>query len=592
MNGWNGALLRINLTERRVTREVVPERWLREYLGGRGLGVRYITREVAPGTDPLSPQNKLAFMVGPLSATAVPTSGRYTVVSLSPATGTIFDSNSGGFFGMELKRCGLDGFILEGRADRPTYLYFRNGDVEFRDAGHLLGLETGATRDKLLEETDPKARVASIGPAGENLGLMASIMNDADRAAGRGGLGAVLGSKNVKAIAVRGDIAVPVADRARLDLLVKRAKKTLDKNTVTGKGLQVFGTSILVNVINAHGMYPTYNFRDGNFMDAEGCSGEKLAELYLTDTSACFNCPIKCGRVTRTSKQSGEGPEYESLWAFTAQCGVNDLEAAIHANYRCNALGLDTISVGNTIGCAMELCELGLLDLGLKWGDAAGMLRMVEDIAHKRGAGARLAEGSWRLANSCGRPDLAMVVKKLEIPAYDPRGTQGHALSYATSNRGGCHMRAYLIQTEILGLPCFMDRFSSKGKAEVLTMVQDLSAAVDSMDLCRFTQIALGVDYYADFLTAVTGVEYDEDDLLAVGRRVYNLERHYNARLGFRRRDDLLPPRFLEEPLVTGGSRGRVVELDSMLDEYYSLRGWDPDGVPRAETLAGLGIEA
>lgn len=590
MFGWNGSLLRIDLTTRTVTREEIPEAWLKAYLGGRGLGVKYISDEVAPGTDPLSAENKLAFMVGPLNATAVPTAGRYSVVSLSPATGTIFDSNSGGFWGMELKRAGVDGLIIEGKSAAPTYLFIKDGEVSFHDAAHLMGLDCPTTRDKVIEETEKRARVASIGPAGENGVLMAAIMNDRDRAAGRGGMGAVMGSKNVKAIAVRGTQKVAVADRERLDLIVKRAKKTLDKNSVTGKGLGVFGTSVLVNVINAHGMYPTRNFQEGVFNDAEGVSGEKIAELYLTDTDACFNCPIKCGRVTKTSTDSGEGPEYESVWAFTAQCGVSDLEAAINANYLCNRLGLDTISVGNTIGCAMELADQGHLDMNLSWGDAERMVSLVEEIACRKGDGARLAEGSWRLADSVGHPELAMVVKKLEIPAYDPRGTQGHALSFATSNRGGCHMRAYLIQTEIMGLPCFMDRFSTAGKAQLTSVVQDLSAAVDSTNLCRFTQIALGVDYYVEFLNAVTGLDFSEEELLEIGRRIYTLERAYNVKQGLTREDDMLPPRFLQEPFAVGGSRGRVVKLDEMLDEYYALRGWSDQGVPTPETLEALGI--
>ena len=590
MFGWNGSLLRIDLTTRTVTREEIPEAWLKAYLGGRGLGVKYISDEVAPGTDPLSAENKLAFMVGPLNATAVPTAGRYSVVSLSPATGTIFDSNSGGFWGMELKRAGVDGLIIEGKSAAPTYLFIKDGEVSFHDAAHLMGLDCPTTRDKVIEETEKRARVASIGPAGENGVLMAAIMNDRDRAAGRGGMGAVMGSKNLKAIAVRGTQKVAVADRERLDLIVKRAKKTLDKNSVTGKGLGVFGTSVLVNVINAHGMYPTRNFQEGVFNDAEGVSGEKIAELYLTDTDACFNCPIKCGRVTKTSTDSGEGPEYESVWAFTAQCGVSDLEAAINANYLCNRLGLDTISVGNTIGCAMELADQGHLDMNLSWGDAERMVSLVEEIACRKGDGARLAEGSWRLADSVGHPELAMVVKKLEIPAYDPRGTQGHALSFATSNRGGCHMRAYLIQTEIMGLPCFMDRFSTAGKAQLTSVVQDLSAAVDSTNLCRFTQIALGVDYYVEFLNAVTGLDFSEEELLEIGRRIYTLERAYNVKQGLTREDDMLPPRFLQEPFAVGGSRGRVVKLDEMLDEYYALRGWSDQGVPTPETLEALGI--
>jgi aldehyde:ferredoxin oxidoreductase len=590
MNGWNGTLLRVDLTSRTTTREAIPEEILRAYLGGRGLGVKLITDEVPPGTDPFGPDNKIVFTVGPLNATSVPTSGRFAVVSISPQTNTVFDSNSGGFFGMELKRAGVDAVMLEGTADAPVYLFVKDGEVEIRDAAHLWGKDCPTTRDAIVAETEARVRVASIGPPGEGRMLMSAIMNDNDRALGRGGMGAVLGAKNVKAVAVRGTKSVPVADKERLSRLIKRAKRALDKNGVTGKGLQLFGTSVLVNVINAHGMYPTQNFKEGVFNDAEGVSGEKMAENYLVGTSGCFNCPIKCGRVTKTSTQSGEGPEYESLWAFSAQCGVNEMEAAIHANYLCNRLGMDTISVGNTIGCAMELVEQGALDMDLAWGDADRMLALVEDIAYRRGDGARLAQGSARLAAECGRPELSMTVKKLELPAYDPRGVQGHALSYATSNRGGCHMRAYLIQAEVLGLPCFMDRFSTAGKAEYTKVVQDWSAAVDSANLCRFTQIALGVDYYAEFLSAVTGVEFSDEDLLRVGERIYTLERWYNSRQGLTRKDDLLPPRFLEEPLADGGSRERVVQLDEMLDEYYRQRGWTADGVPTPEKLAELGI--
>lgn len=590
MKGWMGRILRIDLGARTVKPLDVGDAARRRYLGGRGLGVRLYVDECAPSTDPFSEENVLLFLTGPITATRVPTSGRYQVVSRSPLTGTICDSSSGGTFGAALKRTGIDGLMIVGRSEKPVYLAVGDGAVEFRDAADLWGRDTPTTREEIVRREGGKPSVASIGPAGENRILMAAIMNDKDRAAGRGGLGAVMGAKNLKAIAAAGTKQVEVADADGLKTLLARVDRLLDKNAVTGKSLQILGTSVLVNVINEHGMFPVENFRRGVFNDAEGVSGEKIAETILTKRSACYACTIACGRATKTSVQEGEGPEYESVWAFSAQCGVNDLEAATHANYSCNRLGLDTISTGSTIGCAMELHDLGLLPEPIRWGDAQRMVALVEDIAYARGIGADLALGSKRLATKYGRPDLAMHVKGLEIPAYDPRGAQGQALSYATSNRGGCHMRGYLIASEILGLPCFTDRFGTAGKAELTILLQDLSAAVDSAVLCRFLQLALGPDTFRDFLRTVTGLDYGTDELLGIGSRIYSLERLFNQRAGFSRKDDMLPPRFLREPLDEGASRGRVVDLDEMLDEYYRRRGWDADGNPTEETQRRLGL--
>jgi aldehyde:ferredoxin oxidoreductase len=415
-------------------------------------------------------------------------------------------------------------------------------------------------------------------------------MNDRDRAAGRGGMGAVMGSKNLKAVAAAGNRATVIADPEAYKAMNSRLDRAVDKNPVTGKSLQVLGTPVLVNIINAHGMFPTRNFRAGVFNDAEGTSGEKIAESLLQRQSACYKCPIGCGRSTRTGSRSGEGPEYESVWAFGAHLGISDLAAIAEANYACNELGLDTITMGSTIGCAMELHETGALGEKLRWGDAAGLAGWVADTACQRGFGAELALGSKRLAAKYGRPELAMQVKGMEIPAYDPRGAQGMALSYATSNRGGCHMRGYMIMPEVLGHPVFLDRFTTAGKPEIVALFQDIAAVVDSAVLCRFLQFAMGISTFSEMLRTVTGLDFSEEELLAVGRRIYTQERLFNNRSGFTAADDTLPPRFLQEEFQVGSSRHRRVRLDEMLGRYYDVRGWDAQGAPLPATLAELGL--
>jgi len=589
MNGWMGKIIKIDLSSGR--QEIVPvgPETLRRFLGGRGLGVKLYTDLCPVPGDPFAAENALVFMTGPLTGTVM-TSGRYQVVSRSPLTGTICDSSSGGSFGAALKAAGLDGLVIQGRAARPVYLHAHDGEVEVRDAAAMWGLDTQQTQKAVQEQTSAKASVACIGPAGENRVLFASIMNDRDRAAGRGGMGAVMGGKNLKAVAASGNQAVAVADPEAYKALSARIDRVVDKNPVTGKSLQVLGTSVLVNIINAHGMFPTENFRRGVFNDAEGTSGEKIAETLLQRQSACYKCPIGCGRTTKTHERSGEGPEYETVWAFGAHLGVSDLNAITEANYACNELGLDTITMGSTIGCAMELCETGAWDAGLHWGDAGKLRALVADTAHRRGMGLELGLGSKRLAAKHGRPELAMQVKGMEIPAYDPRGAQGMALSYATSNRGGCHMRGYMIMPEILGHPVFLDRFSTAGKPEIVALFHDISAAVDSLVLCRFLQFAMGISTFAEMLRVVTGLDFSDDELMTIGRRIYTLERLYNNRAGFGRADDTLPPRFFREEFQTGSSRHRVVHLEEMLDNYYSVRGWDKDGAPMPRTLAELGL--
>ena len=589
MNGWMEKIIKIDLsTEKQETVEI-DDNIRRKYLGGRGLGVKLYTEICSPQTEPLSPQNALIFLTGPLTG-LIPTAGRYQVISRSPQTGTICDSSSGGVFGAELKKTGIDGFIVTGKAKKPVYLLFSDNGIEIKDASHLWGKNTHQTRYALIEEYSAKASVASIGPAGENRVVYAAIMNDKDRAAGRGGMGAIMGSKKLKAIIAIGSKEIPVADPDALKELLTKVDRLIDKNPVTGKSLQLLGTSVLVNIINAHGMYPTENFQRGVFNDAEGTSGEKIAEVLLQKRSACFKCPIACGRSTKTENKEGEGPEYETVWAFGAQLGINDLTKITKANYLCNELGLDTITTGSTIGCAMELYEKGAFPFELKWGDADILEKVVTDIAYKRGIGAELALGSKKLAEKYGKPELAMQVKGMEIPAYDPRGVQGQALAFATSNRGGCHMRAYMIATEILGSPVFMDRYSINGKPEIVALFQDISAVVDSIILCRFLQFAMSISTFTEMVNVVTGWNYSDDELLEVGKRIYTLERKFNCEVGFTKKDDLLPTRFLEEELEEGSSRNRVVQLDEMLDRYYEIRGWDKNGVPTAETLKNLEI--
>jgi len=589
MHGWTGRIVKIDLGS--GTREVVDvgDVTRRLYLGGRGLGVKLYGELFPVPVEPLAPENALIVMTGPLTGTIM-TSGRYQVVSRSPLTGTICDSSSGGVFGQALKAAGVDGLVIQGRAASPVYLFVRDGEVEIRDASAFRGLDTQKTQKAIHAETPPRTSVACIGPAGENGVPFAAIMNDKDRAAGRGGLGAVMGSKNLKAVAASGARPVDIADPAGYKDLAARIDRAVDKNPVTGKSLQVLGTSVLVNIINAHGMFPTENFRRGVFNDAEGTSGEKIAESLLLRQSACYKCPIGCGRTTRTRDKEGEGPEYETAWAFGANLGVSDLTAIAEANYACNELGLDTITMGGTLGCAMELADVGAWPGGPRWGEAGRLREWVTDTAYRRGIGAELALGSKRLAAERGRPELAMQVKGLEIPAYDPRGAQGMALSYATSNRGGCHMRAYMIAPEILGHPVFLDRFSTAGKPELVALFQDVSAVVDSAILCRFLQFALGISTFAEMLRVVTGLEFTDDELMTAGRRIYTLERLFNNRAGFGRGDDTLPPRFFDEELATGSSRRRLARLEEMLDGYYAVRGWDRNGAPLPRTLADLGL--
>ena len=597
MPGYCEKLLRINLTTGEIKKEKLDLELAKKFIGGRGLGTYFLSQQVPADVDPLSPENKIIFATGPLTGTKAPTSARYMVVTKSPLTGTVACSNSGGFWGPELKHAGFDLIIVEGKSDKPCYISINDDTVEIRNAEQHWGKLVSETTDMLLKEApDPKARILTIGPAGEKLSLLAAVINDRYRAAGRSGVGAVMGSKNLKAIVVRG---TGKSEPAKVELTKKvlsAAREKIRQNDVTAKGLPTYGTAVLVNVINESGIYPTNNYQKSYFETADKCSGEALAEKYLVKNVACYHCPIACGRLSKLDGIEAEGPEYETTWAYSADCGVNDLEAVIRANYLCNEYGLDTISTGATIACAMEMYEKGIIKPDeidgppLNFGSSEAIVEWTRKMGAGEGFGAKLVLGSYRLAESYGVPELSMSVKKLELPAYDPRGVQGYGLQVATSNRGGCHVRGYLISPEILGLPEALDRFSLEGKAVWVKAFQDLTAVIDSLGLCLFTSFALCADDYRDIFNAIVGEDWTTDKLLEAGERIWNLERTFNLNAGILPEQDKLPKRLLEEPIPDGPSKGHVHRLAELLPQYYKERGWNEKGIPTEERLTKLGI--
>ncbi len=596
MFGYNGKVLRINLKEMSVKTEDLNMDMAKKYIGGRGLGTKIMMDEVDPKVDALSPENKLLIVTGPMTGNPVATGGRYMVVTKSPLSDTIASSNSGGRWGAELKFAGYDVIIFEEKAEEPVYLSIEDDKVEILPANDLWGTTVSVTTKKLEEKHAKNCKVLAIGPAGENLSLIAAVMNDEDRAAGRSGVGAVMGSKNLKAIVVKGSNKPKVFDDEKVKETNKAQLAKIKENGVTGQGLPTYGTAVLVNILNELGSLPTNNFQKGQFSGAEEISGETLAEKYLIKNTACYRCPIACGRYVKMEAGEGGGPEYETLWAFGSDCGISDLKAIIEANYWCNEMGLDTISTGATIAAAIELKEKGYIKedeldgLKLEFGNATDIMEWTKRMGYRQGLGNKMAEGSYRLAESYGVPEFSMSVKKLEIPAYDPRGTQGQGLQYATANRGGCHVRGYLISPEVLGLPEAIDRFATEGKEVWAKIFQDLTASIDSLGVCLFTSFALGAPDYADMINMVAGTDHTGDSILEAGDRIWNLERMFNLKAGVDPSQDTLPKRLLEEPVPEGPAKGWKHKLDEMLPKYYEVRGWTPEGIPTEEKLKALGL--
>lgn len=598
MDGMNNQILEVNLTTEKSSVSLIDDEVLNNYLGGRGLGVKLFTENVPKGVDPLSEKNPLIFSIGPFTSSIVPTSGRFSLVTKSPLTNTIFHSNSGGFWGVYFKRCGYDCLYISGKLkdDNKGYIVIDGTKtVEIKDADHLWGLKTVKTIEKIKELEGKNAQVLCIGPAGENQVRISSIMNQAHRAFGRGGVGAVMGSKNLKAIVVKnGTQKFPIKNKEHMKRLSVVAIDKIKVTPITSQGLALFGTTALVKVINLFGMFPIRNFQSAYATpdQIDSVSGEKLREKYLEDNEGCYNCIIKCGRLTNTGEMRGKGPEYESLWSLGPLSGIFDLKEITHANYLCNEYGLDTMSTGATIACAMELQQNGLIkDQSLAFGNEKSLCNNIEKIALRRGIGKDLAEGSLRFAKKYNAERYAMQVKGMELAAYDPRGAFGHALNYAVSSRGACHLTGFLVASEVLGVPKLIDRFSIKGKSDLLILKQNQSAVEDSLVVCKFVGYALGFEFQARFLTAILGKEITVTDLISIGERIYNLERLFNVREGFSKKDDTLPLRFLETPLEEGPSKGRVVPLKQLLQDFYKVREWDEIGIPKDTLLERLSIE-
>ena len=613
--GWTRKILRVDLTNGSCKSEPLNMKLAQEYLGQRGLATKYFVDEVDPKVDPLSPANKLIMATGPLTGTPASTGGRYSVISKGALTGAIACSNSGGYFGAEMKFAGWDMVIFEGKSAKPVYLSIEDDKAELRDAAHLWGKSVWQT-EEIIKKThqDPQVRVCSIGSAGENGVMYACIVNDLHRAAGRSGVGTVMGSKNLKAVAIRGTRGVAgIKDAKAFMVAATAAKKVLAENAVTGQGLPAYGTQVLMNVINEMGALPTRNHRDVQFEDARKISAEAMVEKrpdgksHLVAKAACFGCTIACGRVSRMDEThfsvvnkpeywgASGGLEYEAAWALGAANGVGDLEALQYANMLTNEAGFDPITFGATVAAAMELYDLGILTkemIGLEapFGSAQALVKLAEMTAKGEGFGKELGLGSARLCAKYGKPELSMGVKKQEFPAYDSRGIQGMGLAYATSNRGACHLRGYTVASEVLGIPVKTDPLVTEGKADLVKAFQDATSVFDSAGVCVFTTFAWTLADLQPQLDAACEGDWSMEKLALVGERIWNMERQFNNAAGFTAKDDDLPPRLKTEPAKTGPAKGLVSGIDKMRPEYYKARGWDANGVPSKETLARLGL--
>jgi aldehyde:ferredoxin oxidoreductase len=587
LGGYADHVARIDLSSGTVAYEGINEEDARKYIGGRGLGVKYVF-DNGPGVDPLGPDNLLCFMLGPLVGTDVTMSGRMAIVTKSPLTGTVTDSHHGGWSGARLRWAGFDALLFKGRSEKPVYAFVEDGEVRLEDASDLWGKGVHETIETLLAKHGDDVSVISIGPSGENLVRYASFINENDRASGRGGTGAVAGSKNLKAVVIKARKALPKAkDKAAFKEAHDRALALImDEETVTSPrkgGLSVYGTNVLMNITNTIGALGTRNSQLTSFPQAEELSGEKVKETILVHDPTCHACPVACKKEVETHGKYAvhmESYEYEPAWSLGANCdNANRDSIAVLINL-CNDYGMDAIEHGNVLSMAMEASERELITERISFGDADKMIEVTHMVASREGIGDKLAEGTTKAAEMFGEPDIAMTVKGQAIPAYDPRGMKGMGLGYATSNRGACHLRGYVAASELLGVPEKTDPLAWKGKGDLMKVFQDLHAVSDSFDLCKFSAFAEGPEEYAAQYSAVVGVPMTPDELMRTGERIYNLERHYNNLAGHGAGSDYLPKRFLEEPSTSPGSEGHVCELDQMLEEYYKARGWEKGVVP------------
>jgi aldehyde:ferredoxin oxidoreductase len=601
-DGYQGKILRVDLTNEKIAIEPLNKEWAKQFIGGKGLGARYLFEELKPGTDPLSPDNILSIWTGPLVGTMTPLTGRYVLVTKSPLTGTFLDSYAGGFFGSELKYAGFDGVIIKGKAKKLSYLWINDGKAEIRDAKNLAGKDTFKTEEIIRKETGHKfTRVASIGPAGEKLGLISSVTSDITRNAARGGTGAVFGSKNLKAVAAKGSMGVEVQD---VEEFTKMAKEMVLKDVVENPdhaGMITDGTPIIVAMSNDAGILPTNNWRTGVFEGSKGIDSEAVKSKVLVRKKACFSCAIACGSHSKVNSgifkgAATEGPEYETLGLCGSNCGIGNVEAIVKFVEDCDKLGLDSISVGNAVALAMDLFEKGVLTkkdtggLNLKFGNEEAYAKMPTMIANRQSIGDTLADGVKRAAKKIGKgaEKLTVEVKGMEYPAYDPRGTIGMALAYATSDRGACHLRAWPVAVDAYGSG---DPWSPEGKAAVCVEDQTRTSVKWSFIFCDFYSVSF--PNMAKYYSAVTGIQSSEEHLRMIGRRIWNLTRAFNVREGFTRKDDTMPERMEKEPLRDGKPKGHVVpraDFEKMLSEYYKLWSWDDKGRPTKNALDEVGL--
>jgi len=614
MFGLWGKIIRVDLSKSKVTIEDVPEDKARNYLGGSGLATMYLYDEVPKGADPLGPENELIIMTGPLTGFASPSASRYNVTCKSPLTNGWGNANSGGFWAAEFKKTGFDGVIFQGVSPNPVYLVVTDDKAELRDASFVWGKDVAATTDLIQEKLGKDYNVLCIGPAGEIKVRYAAVMNDKHRAAGRGGVGAVMGSKQVKAVAVKGTKRPKLANEAAFNEAARKQFDIVDSSAMK-VGFTAYGTSFGVDVVNVRGGFPTRNWQTGVFPEVEKIGSTALcgegAPLY--DTKPCYACPIRCGRLTKIEKgpyagRSGEGPEYETLGALGGMNVITDIEAICAANYICNDLGLDTISTGSCIAFATECYEKGLItkeDTGgieLRFGDPALLVELTEKIAKREGFGDFLAEGVKRMAEKIGKGSeaFAMHVKGLELPCYDSRAAKITGLAYATANRGGDHITAFVQGPTFFDMPFLIIEESKikdvlkedPAEAKVVKDLEEALTTIDAAGACKFMGLCLDAEGIAATIAGATGFEFSKEDFRRTGERIYNLARAFNVREGMTKADDTLPKRLLEDPLPEGPAKGHVNNLAILLDPYYEMRGWDKEtGKPTQQKLKELGLD-
>ncbi|HWR45690.1 aldehyde ferredoxin oxidoreductase family protein [Sporomusa sp.] len=602
--GYTGKLLRVDLTQKTHTVETIPEELIKKYIGGKGISARLLYDELPAACDPLGSDNLLVFANGPLTGTLAPASSRVTVSTKSPLTGGWLDSNCGGFWGPELKYAGYDVLMIKGRAAEPCVLVIEDSSIKFDSASEFQGFDCACTEEALKEKYGIDYRIACIGPAGEKNSPLAAIIAEG-RAFGRGGPGAVMGSKNLKAIAVRGHGSIAIAQYEPFLSANKEALNEISINPDTGGSRPKYGTNSILSAMDMLGIHPVKNFQGVPWDGAPQLNEDVLADEYYNKHKACFACPIRCSKVSRVDagKYRGsvvEGPEYENAWGFGAQCGNPDPGAVIEAERLCDLYGLDSVSTGNAVGFAMECYERGLITeqqvgFALKFGDDEAMIKLIHLMGKGEGFGKVIGQGVKRAAEIIGgnSADFAMHVKGMELPAYDPRAVFGMGLAYATSDRGGCHLRAWPVGAEVLQTKGRLDPFSTEYKADLVKSQQEWFAIIDSIGMCLFATFALTPRQVTALLNTLTGIQQFEsaDYLVTAGERIYNLTRLFNIREGFGKKDDTLPSRLLNEPMPSGPAKGNTVDLEPMLKEYYYIRGWDEEGIPKEETLASLGLK-